>query len=68
MPYIDYVKQEFNIVCEIAGNSKKELRKNENNYYSKNMKACYNMRLDRMDSCAGIIISVRELMKFAIQC
>jgi len=65
MQYIDYIKYEFNIDCEIAGNSQKELRINENHYYCNKLKNCYNMPLDRMDSCAGIIINPRELIKFS---
>jgi CubicO group peptidase (beta-lactamase class C family) len=32
--YIEYVRQEFNVDCHLAGNTFSELKKNENTYYS----------------------------------
>lgn len=67
LSYIDFVRQAFKVDCELAGNTFDLLKSNENTYYATRPTEVYNMDLARMDSCAGLIITPKELIKFANQ-
>lgn len=47
----------------VAGSTTDKLLANESFYYRG--ESCFTMPLERMDSCAGLIISARELVRFA---
>ncbi len=49
----------------IAGSTAEKLLPDESFYYSKEQEDCWTMPLSRMDSCAGLIISPKELARFA---
>jgi hypothetical protein len=49
----------------VAQPLQEKLLPNETNYYSRDQDDCFNMPLQRMDSSAGLIISTRELVRFA---
>ena len=67
MDYIDFVRSEFNVDVQLAGNTYDTLLPNENIYYSTFPREAYGMHLARMDAAAGLIISPRELVKLANQ-
>lgn len=63
--FIDFVREEFNVDAKLAATTYDNLLPNENTYYSAYPREAYGMNLARMDSCAGIIINPRELVKLA---
>ncbi len=67
MSYIDYIRQEFNVDVRLAGNTYDKLLPNENTYYCGKMASAYGMHLSRMDSCAGLIITPKDLLKLSNQ-
>jgi hypothetical protein len=63
--YIEYLRNTFNVDVRLAGSTYEALLPNETVYYHDKPSVCYNMDLERMDSCAGLIISPIELVRFA---
>jgi hypothetical protein len=63
--YIDYLRDTFEVDVQIAGGTSGKLLPNETYYYAQQQDDCFTMPLSRMDSCAGLLISPYELVKFA---
>lgn len=63
--YIDYIRDKFDVDVKVAGGPANKLLPSETYYYSQNQDDCFTMPLSRMDSCAGLIISQKDLVKFA---
>ena len=65
LTYLEFIKKHFQVDVAIAGNTIDQLLENESFYYDRDQEACFTMPLTRMDSCAGLVISPEELIKFA---
>ena len=63
--YIDFLRAEFKVNVDIAGDTADDLKDNESYYYNYCQESCFNMPLTRMDSCGGLIISPYDLVQFA---
>lgn len=55
-PYLTYLRESFGLNVKIGGSTIEKLQPNETFYYSRDEDDCFNMPLQRMDSCAGLII------------
>lgn len=60
--YIDFIRDMYKTEILVAGSTQSQLHQNESHYYSRDQDDCYNMPLQRMDSCAGLIISPEDLI------
>ena len=61
-PYLSYIKQLFSTINVYQASNR--LRPDESHYYSASQDDCYNMPLSRMHSCAGLLVSPQDLVKF----
>jgi hypothetical protein len=62
---LNFITDLFKVKVMIAGSTAEKLLPDESFYYSKEQEDCWTMPLSRMDSCAGLIISPKELARFA---
>lgn len=63
--YLTFLQETFELDVKIGGSTIDKLQHNETFYYSRDEDDCFNMPLARMDSCAGLIISPSELVRWA---
>ena len=63
LPYLSYIKQLFSAISVYQASNR--VRPDETHYYSASSQDdCYNMPLHRMDSCAGLLATPVDLVKF----